>query len=177
MLLSNNEIRDVIASGELGIDPFDPGSGCIQPASIDLRLDSTLLLQRSSPVDGIIVDPEAELDVSRLLRGYSEETDISDGWDFLPGHFVIGQTLETVRLPLYLSGRVEGRSRLARLGIGVHITAPKIDPGFHNHITLEIFNLGPWRVRLKAGMTICTLLVERLGEPASEGYSGMFQGS
>ncbi len=111
-----------------------------------------------------------------MLRGYSEERDISDGWEFRPGRFAIGQTLETIRLPWHLSGRVEGRSRLARLGIGVHITAPKIDPGFDNRITLEIFNLGPWRIRLKAGMTICTLLVERLSELATQGYSGMFQG-
>lgn len=176
MLLSNDEIRDAILSGELGIEPFDLDAGRIQPASVDLRLGSTLMLQDSVPVIGLILDPDAELDVSRLLSGYSQSQDITDGWDFPPGRFVIGQTLETVRLPLDLSGRVEGRSRLARLGIGVHITAPKIDPGFHNRITLEIFNLGSWKVRLKAGMTICTLIVERLGKPASEGYSGMFQG-
>ena len=176
MLLSNREIRDAVASGELGITPFEPDSGRIQPASVDLRLDAPLLLQSSEPIRGIILDTEAELDVSRLLRGYSEERDISDGWEFGPGRFAIGQTLETIRLPWHLSGRVEGRSRLARLGIGVHITAPKIDPGFDNRITLEIFNLGPWRIRLQAGMTICTLLVERLSEPATQGYSGMFQG-
>ena len=76
-----------------------------------------------------------------------------------------------------LSGRVEGRSRLARLGVGVHITAPKIDPGFHNQITLEIFHLGNTTVEISSNMIICTLLVERLGHPAGEGYQGMFQGS
>lgn len=176
MLLSNREISDAVASGELGIAPFEPDSDRIQPASVDLRLDSTLLLQSSEPIGGIILDTETGLDVSRLLKGYSEEIDVSDGWELRPGRFVIGQTLETIRLPWHLSGRVEGRSRLARLGIGVHITAPKIDPGFNNRITLEMFNLGPWRVRLTAGMTICTLLVERLGESATQGYSGMFQG-
>lgn len=176
MLLSNREIRDAVASGELGITPFEPDSDRIQPASVDLRLDSTLLLQSSVPIGGIILDTEGDLDVTRLLNGFSEKRDISDGWELRPGRFVIGQTLETIRLPWHLAGRVEGRSRLARLGIGVHITAPKIDPGFNNRITLEMFNLGPWRVRLTAGMTICTLLVERLGESATQGYSGMFQG-
>jgi dCTP deaminase len=66
--------------------------------------------------------------------------------------FVIGQTPEQVTLTTALAGRVEGRSRLARLGIGVHITAPKIDPGFSNNITLEMFNIGPSTIRLQAGM-------------------------
>lgn len=178
MLLSNDEIREAVASGELGIEPFEPDAGSVQPASVDLRLDAGLLLPDTDPVGGIILAPEAELNVVRLLgSSYFEREDITGGWNFTPGRFVIGQTLETVRLPWHLSGRVEGRSRLARLGIGVHITAPKIDPGFNNRITLEMFNLGPWTVRLTAGMTICTLIVERLGKPASKGYNGMFQGA
>ena len=82
-----------------------------------------------------------------------------------------------VGLPLDLAGRVEGRSRLARLGLGVHVTAPKIDPGFRNRITLEMFNLGPWTIGLTANMRICSLVVEQLGRPAQGGYQGVFQGS
>lgn len=176
MLLSNGEIRDAIASGELEIAGYDPGSGSLQPASIDLHLDAMLQLQSAAPISGVTIDTEA-VDITDHIARYSEKADISNGWRFAPGRFVIGQTVEIVKLPLHLSGRVEGRSRLARLGVGVHITAPKIDPGFHNHITLEIFNLGPWTIELKGGMTICTLLVERLGKPAESGYAGIFQGS
>ncbi len=59
MLLSNREIRDAVASGELGITPFEPDSGRIQPASVDLRLDAPLLLQSSEPIRGTILDTEA----------------------------------------------------------------------------------------------------------------------
>ena len=34
-------------------------------------------------------------------------------------------------------GLVEGRSSWARVGISIHVTAPKIDPGFDATITLE----------------------------------------
>ena len=175
MLLSNGEIREALASGDLEIVGYNPDSGSIQPASIDLHLDTTLQLQSATPISGVTIDTET-LDITDHITRYSERADISNGWRLGSGRFVIGQTLEIVKLPLHLSGRVEGRSRLARLGVGVHITAPKIDPGFHNHITLEIFNLGPWTIELKGGMTICTLLVERLGRPAESGYSGIFQG-
>ena len=176
MLLSGKEIHEAVANGELSIEPFSANR--IQPACIDLRLDSKIQIQSSTPIKGMSLDPET-LDVQDHLERYTKAKDISGNqiYKFSPGNFVIGRTEEIVRLPLNLAGRVEGRSRLARLGIGVHITAPKIDPGFNNQITLEMYNFGPWTIDLKGGMTICTLLVERLSQPAEHGYSGMFQGS
>lgn len=177
MLLSDRDIRQAIENGELAIDPLPVGRDRMQPASIDLRLGPALQLQRGMPITGVVIDPN-EVDVTDHLARYSEPVDISGGnpFDFGPGMFAIGQTLERVTLDTVLAGRVEGRSRLARLGIGVHITAPKIDPGFSNNITLEMFSIGPSTIRLRAGMIICTLLVERLSSPADEGYSGIFQG-
>ena len=124
------------------------------------------------------LDPET-LNIDDHIARYTDKVDISGTrtWRLEPGRFVVAQTLEFVEMPLDLSGRVEGRSRLARLGVGVHITAPKIDPGFRNRITLEMYNLGPWTIELTGGMTICTLLLERLSRPAQSGYDGMFQGS
>ena len=175
MLLSDGEIREAVESGHLVIEPFSGDN--LQSASIDLRLHPELLVPPSAPVRGLILNPE-ELNISDHLLRYSDRVDISGvrGWILEPGQLVLGQTLEFVEVPLDLAGRVEGRSRLARLGIGVHITAPKIDPGFHNQITLEIFNAGQWTIELSGGMTICTLLIERLGRPAEEGYHGVFQG-
>lgn len=176
MLLSDGEIREAIANGNLVFDP-PLGGDAIQPASIDLRLAPTIRVQSERPVPGVTLDPET-LDVTRHIEAYTELKNLSDDgpWKLDPGRFIIGYTTERVSLPFHLGGRVEGRSRLARLGVGVHITAPKIDPGFHNQIALEIFNLGPWTIELTAGMRICTLLVEQLGRPAESGYSGAFQG-
>ena len=124
-----------------------------------------------------LLDP-TELDVNSYINNHTDAVDISatNGYTLRPGAFIIGKTIETVGLNNRLSGRVEGRSRLARLGVGVHITAPKIDPGFHNQITLEIFHLGNTGIKISEGMVICTLLLERLGHPAGEGYHGTFQG-
>lgn len=175
MLLSGEEIREYIENSNLIVEPFDDDS--IQPACIDLKLYSKIRKQRNVPIPGLSLDPET-LDIEDHLNRYSEEINLLQiqSYDFSPSEFIIGRTEEVVGLPLDLAGRVEGRSRLARLGIGVHITAPKIDPGFHNRITLEMYNFGPWTIKLSAGMTICTLLLERLSQPADYGYSGMFQG-
>jgi dCTP deaminase len=69
---------------------------------------------------------------------------------------------------------VEGKSSLARLGVGVHVTAPTIHAGFAGQLQLEIFNHSPLRIRLVPGCKICQVIFEMtLGTP-EQGYSGMF---
>lgn len=70
----------------------------------------------------------------------------------MPGGFVLAQTLERVYTPPDLVGFVEGRSSWARIGVTIHVTAPKIDPGFDATITLEMGNFGKIPVELRAGV-------------------------
>jgi dCTP deaminase len=89
-----------------------------------------------------------------------------DEYVLRPGQFVLAQTQERVCLPNYLSGLIEGRSSYARLGISVHITAPKIDPGFDGTITLEMFNHGKLGVVLRAGIDApAQLLLFKVSRP------------
>ncbi|MBZ0230531.1 MAG: dCTP deaminase, partial [Bauldia sp.] len=75
-----------------------------------------------------------------------------------------------------LAGRVEGKSSLARLGLGIHLTAPTIHSGFKGRIRLEMVNHGAMPIKLRAGMRICQLIFETtLGTP-QRGYSGQFLG-
>jgi dCTP deaminase len=83
-----------------------------------------------------------------------------------PKEFVLTQTLEAVHLPHDLMGLVEGRSSWARLGISVHVTAPKIDPGFNAPITLELTNHSKMSVMLVAGEDQpCQLILVKLSKP------------
>ena len=51
-------------------------------------------------------------------------------------------TFESVTLPPDLVGWLDGRSSLARLGLMVHVTAHRIDPGWSGCIVLEFYNSG-----------------------------------
>jgi len=78
-------------------------------------------------------------------------------------------------LPVHtrLAARVEGKSSLARFGLGVHITAPTIHSGFALPIRLEIMNHGYLPIRLREGMKICQLIFElTLGTP-EKGFAPM----
>ena len=69
-------------------------------------------------------------------------------------------------MPDSLMGLIEGRSSYARLGVTVHVTAPKIDPGFIGHITLEMANFGNAPVELRAGIdTPAQLLFAKITTP------------
>ena len=180
MLLSDGELQLAITRGELSITPPLPdNSPQFKSASIDLRLGPYIRTQQEpgtgEPGGGVINDI-SDASLQRYMDDYTVTTDITrtNGFLLRPGDFIIAQTLERIRLSRMLSGRVEGRSRLARMGVGVHLTAPKIDPGYDNRITLELFHLGRRPVFLQYQAPICTLLVERLGLPSGNPYEGMF---
>ena len=75
-----------------------------------------------------------------------------------------------------LAARVEGKSSLARLGLGVHVTAPTIHAGFVGTIQLEIINHGPMHIKLRAGMPICQLIFETTKGMPETAYKGQFSG-
>src|SRR5262249_42366302 len=100
--------------------------------------------------------------------------------------FLLGWTAESLWLPhrSRLAARVEGKSTLARLGIGVHVTAPTIHAGFGykendekypgNPLQLEIWNVGPLDIRLEVGMPVCKLILETVDGTREKGYEGRF---
>lgn len=79
---------------------------------------------------------------------------------------MLATTYERIQLPNNLMAWVEGRSTWARAGIGIHLTAPKIDPGFAGNIALEIVNMGPAGVELRSEIDAPAQLVfARISEP------------
>jgi dCTP deaminase len=99
---------------------------------------------------------------------------------------VLGWTIERIRLPYHsrIAARVEGKSSLARLGLGVHVTVPTVHAGFGfketvpDHpgtpLQLEIWHVGPLPIRLMSGMPICQLIFEEVHGTPEKGYAGMF---
>jgi dCTP deaminase len=77
-------------------------------------------------------------------------------------------------LPRYLGGRVEGRTRFARLGLEVHSTAPTIRAGWDGRIMLELKNVGPLIIQLHPGARICQLILERVLTPPSRPADSSF---
>ena len=146
MILSDRSIKEAVASGRLGIDPYDPT--LVQPSSIDVRLDNKFLVFRNTKRAFIDVKQPAD-DLMEMIEVGPEEP------MFLhPHEFVLGNTIERVRMPDDLVARLEGRSSLGRLGIVIHSTAGFVDPCFEGHLTLEISNLANLPIALYPRMRI-----------------------
>ncbi|MEE2033470.1 dCTP deaminase [Rhodococcus chondri] len=169
MLLSDRDIRAQIASGHLGIDPFDPD--LVQPSSVDVRLDSLFRVFNNTRYTHI--DPAKQQDELTSL------VQVPPGESFVlhPGEFVLGSTMERCSLPDDLAGRLEGKSSLGRLGLLTHSTAGFIDPGFDGHITLELSNVANLPITLWPGMKIGQLCLFRLTSPAEYPYGSAKVGS
>jgi len=129
----------------------------------------------------------ADHSVTDLITRFVRPTPLPpEGWPIEPGKFYLGWTLERIQLPhrSRLAARVEGKSSLARLGLGVHVTAPTIHAGFGSTdidpdflgspIQLEIWNTGPLPVLLKPGLRICQLIFEHVDGTPEQGYTGQF---
>lgn len=148
-MLSNNDINKAIENRSLILSPYTEEQ--IQPASIDLRLDGTL-----------------------LIPGSDTKVTIQDDTPFLlnPQEFILGSTLELVGLDNTLGALVAGKSSLARQGLTV--ATGFVDPGFKGTITLEIFNVSNKTVPLTRHMGIAQLVLHKLDTPGTK-YNGKYQ--
>ena len=169
MVLSDRTIKEELAEGRIVIDPL--GEGCIQPASVDVRLDRKFLVFRNTS--------RTHIDVMHPAEDITDEVIINDGVPFMlhPGQFALGSTLESVTIPANVVARIEGKSSLARYGLLIHSTAGFIDPGWSGRLTLEFSNVGILGVTLYFGMKIGHISFTRLTTDADRPYGEKSLGS
>lgn len=161
-------IAQYIEQGLIKIDPLVSNwKGNIDQVSMDFHLGRNLKLFKSGGYR--FVDTRKGLPEDAM-----EEINLNDGDPFIlePGAFAIASTEEVLQLPKDILGRLEGKSSLARLGILVHSTAARFDPGWNGAPVLELGNLGPKPAILYCGMPICAFTFEKLSAPVRMGYEG-----
>jgi dCTP deaminase len=169
MVLSDRAIRRLVEEGRIGIEPYD--ATLMQPSSLDVRVDRLFRVFRNSRYPYIDVKLEQE-ELTELVEVAADEAFILH-----PGEFVLGSTLERVRLPDDLVARLEGKSSLGRLGLLIHSTAGFIDPGFDGHVTLELSNVANLPITIYPSMKIGQLSFMQLSEPAETPYGSGQLGS
>ena len=147
--------------------PFTPE--LVGPASIDLTLAKTFRVFRK-------VHQVIEVRENTDYRQLTEKMEVPAGQHILimPGETILGITKERLRLGPGLCGWLEGRSRYARLGLMVHISAPFMGPGIDSQQVLEMSNFGPAPLAVYPGTPICQFVFQRLD--GEERYEGCFAG-
>ena len=175
MVLSDIEIEAEINEERLQfIPPIDDPEDRIDSSAIDLLLHEELWVVPENSA-GLTVDP-AVIQIKEFLESQSEPVSIAKhSYEFKPHQLVLGKTLEYIILPNHLAARIEGKSSLARFGLSIHFTAPTVMAGFEGHLVLEMYNSGPFTIKLSHRMKIAQLILESVSPPSRYGYSGQFQ--
>jgi len=162
VILSGKTIKQLIHDDQISISHYKDIS--IQPASIDLCLGQNFLVIDDMSTAILSVDKPANYHEIQVTEGESIVIP--------PKTFMLGTTLEHIRLPDHLTAFVEGRSSIGRLGVFIQ-NAGWIDPGFSGQITLELFNANRVPVQLNVGMRVCQLVIAQVDQ-VTEGYSGKY---
>jgi dCTP deaminase len=169
VVLSDATIARYLAEGRIEIDPYD--ESLLQPSSVDVRVDAFFRVFHNNRYPFIDVKVE-QAELTELV-----EVDGEHPFVLHPGEFVLGSTLERVRLPDDLVARLEGKSSLGRLGLLIHSTAGFIDPGWDGHVTLELSNVANLPITIYPGMKIGQISFMQMTEPAARPYGSSQIGS
>lgn len=201
MILCDREIQAAIVHRRLFIEP-QPAAKDYDSTTVDLHLDAVLDKWKfDEPNPGLGSYPRFCPGVDGfsfrdIEANHTEAINISSGGYELfpvhlstketgPRHFILGWTAEKIYLPhtSRLCARVEGKSSLGRMGLGVHVTAPTIHAGFGindaggehgTKLRLEIWNVGPLPILLVPGIRICQLILEQVREVPTAGSRSGF---
>jgi len=140
MILPDYAIKEWIKAG--GVHPL--GVGCVNPASLDLRISAEY----------------RNLAMPEILQNKS----IIELW---PSQAILATTMEYIKMPADLAGVMYLKSSWARRGLD-HALAGWIDPGFEGQLTMELHTHRP--LKIQAGSRLCQLVLYRLEGPVTQVY-------
>jgi dCTP deaminase len=123
MILADRQIAALCLDGQM-VAPFD--RSLLNPASLDVRLGGTLLIESA----------ESPQLVPYPLEGHTEV----NPYFLAPGQFCLAQTVETFNLPDHVAAEFRLKSSRAREGLDQAL-AVWADPGWHGSVlTMELRN-------------------------------------
>lgn len=166
MILSDKDIKKSLTQGRIKITPKPNLSTQLGPCAIDFHLDKTFKIFNHSKYP--YIDPRDQAVSTELMKEIKVKG--KEAFIMRPGEFCLATTIESLELSDDLLGRLEGRSSLGRLGIIVHSTAARFDPGWTGKPVMELGNIGVMPVALYPGMRICSFTFEELSSPVDVNY-------
>jgi len=160
LILSDTTILDYLRSGKILIEP-EVRETDVRPTGVRIHLAEEILVPKAN----VLVNPEAMVDVPyRSIRLGPE------GHILRTQEFVLGSSRERIKTDREIVCLLDGRSTIARLGLGIHCTAGLMD-SVHDDmrsVTLELYNFGPFDLLLTPGMAIGIVVFSTLSAPIAQ---------
>ena len=90
-----------------------------------------------------------------------------------PHSFILGASVEVVKLPNDVSALLQGRSSAGRLGLIV--LSGWVDAGYSGVISLQLYNTSDVPIRLAINTRIAQLIFMRMDRHCANSYKGVYQ--
>lgn len=141
------------------ITPFINPEEQVGPVSIDLRLGTEFEVLKS--IDSSFqpeykINPE-ELEEKAVKQKVAIKTDPTEAFYIQPGDFVVGYSIEHLKLPFDLLAKIEGRNSWGKIGLFVNSTAGLITPNFSGTLTFALKNMSSVALPLYPGVRIAQI--------------------
>ncbi len=163
-------IKEHIKNGIIKIDPLPKDwDSLVDEVTIDFHLGDKLRVFTNEGLNTIDTRYATKEDMESSMR----LVELKPGQPFiLTEHdFVIATTKERLTLPDNIIGHLHGKSSLARLGVVVHSTAARFDPGWDGCPVLEFGTfLKGKKLVIYEGSPICAFSFEKLGASVERSY-------
>ena len=171
MGLKNDRWITTMAQDEGMIEPFSPelirlANGAklisygLSSYGYDIRLAPEFKIFTN--ISGVVVDPKA-FEESAFITTQGDTCIIP------PNSFVLGYSIEKIRVPDDVLVLCIGKSSYARCGLIVNVTP--LESAWQGHITLEISNTTPLPARIYANEGIAQLLFFQGDDPCDTSYA------
>ncbi len=163
-------IKEFIKKGIIKIDPLPKDwEETLDEVTMDFHLGSVLKVFTNEGLNTI----DTRYTSKEEMEGMMKVINLKPGQPFIltENDFVIATTKEKLTIPEDIIGHLHGKSSLARLGIVVHSTAARFDPGWDGCPVLEFGTfLRGKKIVIYEGAPICAFSFERLPAKTSKSY-------
>ncbi|KKQ78435.1 MAG: Deoxycytidine triphosphate deaminase [Candidatus Daviesbacteria bacterium GW2011_GWA1_38_7] len=164
-------IKEHIKKGIIKIDPLqDKWEEFVDEVTVDFHLGNKLRVFTDEGLNTIDTRYASKEDMEGMMR----LVELKPGQPFIltENDFVIATTKERLTIPDDIIGHLHGKSSLARLGIVVHSTAARFDPGWDGHPVLEFGTfLKGKKIVIYEGNPICAFSFEKMGASVKRPHS------
>ena len=129
-------IKEHIKKGIIKLDPIEKDwESLVDEVSIDLHLGNKLKVFTRDGLNTIDTKYTTKAEIDSMMQ----LVELKPGQPFIltENEFVIATTRERLTLPDDIVGHLHGKSSLARLGVVIHSTAARFDPGWDGCPVLE----------------------------------------
>lgn len=163
-------IKQYIRDGVIKIDPLPENwESLVDEVTIDFHLGNVLKVFNRDGLNTIDTKYSTREEIESMMQTIY----LKPGQPFIltENDFVIAATKERLKLPDNIIGQLNGKSSLARLGVVVHSTAARFDPGWDGCPVLEFGTfLKGKKIVIYEGSPICAFSFERMSGKTERSY-------